>query len=180
MQLCCNHRRARKNEKDFLKFFRDAGNYLSFFPEPDDIKANAEFLRQYPDLDVNDLIEGVFAGGAKHSLYNVLKINRPFIVLDEAHNAYTTQKREQLCALNPRLVLELSATPDHKVSNILVNIPGRDLKQEQMIKLPLNIHAFQQADWKFTLAKAKNGAITWKRRRKKRNKTAGDTFARLC
>ena len=146
---------ARKNEKDFLKFFRDAGNYLSFFPEPDDIKANAEFLRQYPDLDVNDLIEGVFAGGAKHSLYNVLKINRPFIVLDEAHNAYTTQKREQLCALNPRLVLELSATPDHKVSNILVNIPGRDLKQEQMIKLPLNIHAFQQADWKFTLAKAK-------------------------
>ena len=24
-----------------------------------------------------------------------------------------------------------------------------------MIKLPLNIHAFQQADWKFTLAKAK-------------------------
>ena len=146
---------ARKNEKDFLKFFRDAGNYLSFFPEPDDIKGSADFLLRYPDLAVNDLTDGAIAGAVKHSLYNVLKIARPFIVLDEAHNAYTSDRHQQLCALNPRLVLELSATPDHKVSNLLVNIPGKDLKQEQMIKLPLNIHAFQQADWKFTLAKAK-------------------------
>ena len=62
--------------------------------------------------------------------------------------------------LKPAFGVGIVRHSDHKVSNILVNIPGRDLKQEQMIKLPLNIHAFQQADWKFTLAKAKNGAIT--------------------
>ncbi|MFA7172232.1 MAG: hypothetical protein WC340_02250 [Kiritimatiellia bacterium] len=43
---------------------------------------------------------------------------------------------------NPRFVLELSATPNpngkHQ-SNVLVNVPGGDLKEEEMIKLPINV-----------------------------------------
>ncbi len=82
----------------------------------------------------------------KHSLFNVLKITRPIIVLDEAHNAYTRKRRSRLSEFNPRFILELSATPEREVSNILVDVPGTALKREEMIKLPLNIHNFENAE----------------------------------
>ena len=57
--------------------------------------------------------------------------------------------------LNPRFVLELSATPQLGISNILVNIPGTALKDEEMIKIPIQLRNFPNSDWKWTLAKAK-------------------------
>ena len=137
----------------FLKIFRDTGKYPGFFPEPDDKKANDEMLRDHPDLHTTN--DDGAAGAVKHSLFNALKIARPIIVLDEAHNAYTENRRRRLCEFNPRFVLELSATPALGVSNILVDVPGADLKREEMIKLPLNIHNFENADWKYTLSKSK-------------------------
>ena len=94
----------------------------------------------------------------KHSLINVLKLIRPTVILDEAHKAYgpdDTNNREfvkSVNQLNPRFVLELSATPKIGISNILVNISGTELQAEEMIKLPIEIHSFDNSDWKHTLA----------------------------
>ena len=142
------------HRKDFLKIFRDAGRYPGFFPDRDDDEANLAMLKRHPDLQRDDLF-GARAGMIRHSLFNALKIARPLIILDEAHNAYSAERRRQLCEFNPRMVLELSATPDAGVSNILVNISGEELRREQMIKLPLNVAVLQAADWKSALARAK-------------------------
>ena len=163
---------ADRKDRNFLKIFRDTGHYPSFFPEPDDQSAHNQLLEEYPDLETTDsaiedpkatdaasqqeaALTGISQGAVKHSLFNVLKIVRPVIVLDEAHNAYTRKRRLRLGEFNPRFILELSATPEPGVSNILVDVPGAALKREQMIKLPLNIHNFDNADWKYTLSKAR-------------------------
>ncbi|MCY4612379.1 MAG: DEAD/DEAH box helicase family protein [Nitrospira sp.] len=143
----------RQRGKDFLKIFRDSGGYTSFFPEQDDSTANHALSERHPDLEKNNT-----AGSVKHSLINVLKLIRPTVILDEAHKAYgpnDTNNREfvkSVNRLNPRFVLELSATPKIGISNILVNISGTELQAEEMIKLPIEIHSFGNSDWKHTLA----------------------------
>lgn len=148
-----------RQARHFLKIFRDTGRYPAFFPEPDDKAARDKLLEEHPDLETtggdNDEPAPDNGGAIKHSLFNVLKIARPIIVLDEAHNAYTAQRRLRLCEFNPRFILELSATPEPGVSNILVDVQGNALKREQMIKLPLNIHNFIGTGWQYALSKAK-------------------------
>lgn len=148
-----------RQDRHFLKIFHDTGRYPAFFPEPDDKAARDKLLEKHPDLETTggDNDEPAPANGSaiKHSLFNVLKIARPIIILDEAHNAYTAKRRLRLCEFNPRFVLELSATPEPGVSNILVDVQGNALKREQMIKLPLNIHNFVGTGWQYALSKAK-------------------------
>ncbi len=143
----------RQTGKDFLKIFRDSGSYTSFFPEQDDARANHALSARHPDLEKNDT-----GGWVKHSLINVLKLIRPTVILDEAHKAYGPNDQnnkefvKSVNRLNPRFVLELSATPKIGISNILVNISGTELQTEEMIKLPIEIHSFGNSDWKHTLA----------------------------
>ena len=143
----------RQKGKDFLKIFRDSDGYTSFFPEQDDLTANRALAQQHPDLEQNSSDAWV-----KQSLINVLKLLRPTVILDEAHKAYGTNDRNNrefvtsVNRLNPRFVLELSATPKLGISNILVNISGSELQAEEMIKLPIEIHSFGNSDWKHTLA----------------------------
>ncbi len=148
-----------RQDRHFLKIFRDTGRYPAFFPEPDDKAERDKLLEKHRDLETtggdNDEPAPDNGGAIKHSLFNVLKIARPIIVLDEAHNAYTAQRRLRLCEFNPRFILELSATPEPGVSNILVDVQGNALKREQMIKLPLNIHNFVGTGWQYALSKAK-------------------------
>ena len=56
--------------------------------------------------------------------------------------------------LNPSLVIELSATPSNRRSNLLVDISGVDLKAEEMIKLPVQVTSFTNAEWQHTLIQA--------------------------
>ena len=143
----------RQKGRDFLKIFRDSGGYTSFFPEQDDMTANRELAEQHPDLEKNS--SGAWV---KQSLINVLKLIRPTVILDEAHKAYGPNDKnnrefvKSVNRLNPRFVLELSATPKIGISNILVNISGTELQAEEMIKLPIEIHSFGNSDWKHTLA----------------------------
>ena len=143
----------RQKGKDFLKIFRDSGGYTSFFPEQDDVAANRELAERHPDLEKHD--SGAWV---KQSLINVLKLVRPTVILDEAHKAYGPNDRnnqefvKSVNRLNPRFVLELSATPRIGISNILVNISGAELQAEEMIKLPIEIHSFTNSDWKHALA----------------------------
>ena len=146
----------REKSKDFLRMFRDSGRYSSLFPDSDDERKLAQLLTDYPDLEcVSE------DGPIKNSLFNVFKMLRPIVVLDEAHKAYgaSTENNNKefvrsVNRLNPRLVIELSATPNPGISNLLVDITGVELKNEEMIKLPVQVTSFTNTDWRFTLSQA--------------------------
>lgn len=146
-----------RENKETLKVFRDAGQYTSFFPQ-DDPPERARLLRAVPNLEQADIVEAALGGAGtawiKQSLGNTLRIIRPIIVLDEGHRAYSPLARQTLAGLNPRFVLELSATPDRGLSNILVNVPGRALKDEEMIKLPIRLEVGRNLRWQTTLQNA--------------------------
>ena len=146
----------RQKGKEFLRMFKNSGRYPSLFPDGDDLLSDGRLLETYPDLECE--VEG---GTIKHSLFNVLKMRRPVVILDEAHKAYGSKKREtneefarSVNRLNPRLVIELSATPNRGISNLLVDIEGPDLKKEEMIKLPVQVTSFPSAEWGLTLGQA--------------------------
>jgi type III restriction enzyme len=146
-----------RQDKETLKVFQESGRYISFFPQ-DDPLARAALLRQVPNLDEFDLVEAALGGKnaawIKQSLGNTLRLIRPVIVLDEGHRAYSELARQTLAGLNPRFILELSATPDRRVSNILVNVSGRALKDEEMIKLPIRLEIGHKLHWQTTLQNA--------------------------
>ena len=128
----------RQRGRDFLRMFRDSGRYPTLFPDSDDPLGDGRLRRRFPDLDPPS-----GNGPVKHSLFNVFKMLRPVVILDEAHKAYGKQRDaneefvRSVNRLNPSLVVELSATPNCSVSNLLVDISGVDLKAEEMIKLPV-------------------------------------------
>lgn len=145
----------RQKGKEFLRMFRDSGRYPTFFPDSDHALGDGELLKDYPDLErTSD------NGPVKHSLYNVFKMLRPVVILDEAHKAYGKKPEankefvDSVNRLDPSFVIELSATPNKGVSNLLVDIEGDDLKKEEMIKLPVQVESFTNADWQHTLAAA--------------------------
>ena len=144
----------RNRNRDFLRMFRDSGRYPTLFPDSDDVLGDGRLLEEYPDLDTED-------GPVKHSLFNVFKMTRPVIILDEAHKAYGSPNRERneefaraVNRLDPSMVIELSATPNSGISNLLVDISGVDLKNEEMIKLPVQVKALREPEWKLTLDNA--------------------------
>ena len=144
----------RQKGKEFLRMFRDSGRYPTLFPDSDDALGDGRLLEEYPDLERAS--EG---GPVKHSLFNVFKMLRPVVVLDEAHKAYgkpdaASEFVRSINRLDPRMVIELSATPNRGVSNLLVDIGGVELKQEQMIKLPVQVASWPNAEWKTTLSEA--------------------------
>ena len=142
----------RQKGREFLRMFRDSGRYPTLFPASDDERASDALLERNPDLDRSD------EGMVKHSLFNAFKLLRPVVVLDEAHKAYGGKGAGEFVAsvnrLNPRTVIELSATPNRHVSNLLVDISGVDLKKEEMIKLPIEITSVDNAGWQETLSRA--------------------------
>jgi type III restriction enzyme len=153
---------VKRESKEARKMFQDSGKFPSFFPDVDDANANKSLFRQVPNLDATDLTEEGFRIGGltvKQSLGNVLRLVRPLVVIDEGHKAYSNTALETIAHYNPRFILELSATPNsgkEYVSNVLVNVTGTALKDEQMIKLPINLINEGRADWKHTLAVAKD------------------------
>lgn len=151
---------AGRQSKETLRIFRDSGKFPLFFPDIDDYFANQKLLDACPNLDTYNWIDSNFVGGLKkipikHSLGNVLKLIQPLVVIDEGHRAYTEKAKNALMDFNPRFILELSATPNKKSheSNVLVSVSGELLKNEEMIKLPINIFGLKSKDWKKALAK---------------------------
>ncbi len=167
----------RQKGREFLRMFRDSGHYPTLFPDSDDVLGEGELLSQYPDME--RLCANADCpskqdrkcecrcgtkwktGPVKRSLFNVFKMLRPVVVLDEAHKAYGAKRRESteefvrsVNRLDPSMVIELSATPNRGISNLLVDITGVELRQEEMIKLPVQVKSSTNADWHNTLAEA--------------------------
>ena len=75
------------------------------------------------------------------SLANVLKLRRPLIVVDEAHNARTELSFDTLERFNPSCIVEFTATPrvGNNGSNVLYQVSAAELKAESMVKLPIQV-----------------------------------------
>ncbi len=116
-------------------------------------KNNGELMSHFENLpaELLEVIEREPEGHFQQSLVNVFRLRRPFVIIDEAHNARQPLSFETLRRLNPSAVLELTATPNLKAeivkedgetfenppSNVLFSVSAYALKAEEMIKLPI-------------------------------------------
>lgn len=91
---------------------------------------------------------------APYSLANVLRLRRPFVIVDEAHNSRTELAFDMLARFRPSGVMELTATPDleRTPTNVLHSVSAAELKAEEMIKLPVVLET--EPNWQQCLADA--------------------------
>ena len=141
---------ANRETKEQLRMFRDSGGFDRFFPADDDVAAHRKLLNEVTNLDTFEQEGGFWGRHAKTSLGNTLRLLRPLIILDEGHKAYSRNARATLEGFNPCMIVELSATPP-KGANVLVDIQGRELNEEEMIKLDLHIRNSASTSWKNTM-----------------------------
>ncbi len=86
-------------------------------------------------------------GPPVESLANVLRLRRPVVIMDEAHNARTPLSFDTLARFAPSCVIEFTATPATRhapeagyiASNVLAHVSAAELKAEEMIKLPVKL-----------------------------------------
>ena len=97
-------------------------------------------------------LETLDGGGVKFSFANLMHMQRPLMIVDEAHNAVTGLTRDVQARINPCAIVEFTATPRTK-SNILYSVTAQELKREDMIKLPIILS--ENDNWQ----SAVNGAI---------------------
>ena len=154
---------ANRETQESLKMFQDRGDVHGFFPPEGEQQAHREALRRTPNLDSYG---GTLFPMVRDSLGNVLRVIRPVVVLDEGHRAISDLAFKTLYGFNPCFVLELTATPKDvrprggrspkpgRYANLLVEVAGRELDREGMIKIPLNLEPRQGTDWRATLSAA--------------------------
>lgn len=80
--------------------------------------------------------EKLIPGTNPTALIQVIAQQNPVVIVDESHNFRTNLRDEMLANLNPRFILELTATPRDK-SNIVSFVDAMQLKKENMVKLPV-------------------------------------------
>lgn len=142
---------AARQSKDVLRLFKDNSGYTSFFPDEDDFDAQERLLEETPNLDTYGENGYIFDKLALSSLGNVLRLLRPVTIIDEGHKAYSENARSTILGFNPSFVIELSATPP-KDANKIGEVSGRELNDEQMIKLDLHLTNKNSSGWRETLA----------------------------
>lgn len=163
---------SNRENQDSLRLFRDRGDVHGFVPPDGEQGAHSALLEAVPNLSIYDLGDGAAAWPmVKASMGNAMRIVRPVVVMDEGQRAVSDLAYATLYGFNPSLVLELSATPKDVVArpatgaraavparpaNILVEISGRELESEGMIKMPMNVAPMPAGEWQTTLQAAWN------------------------
>ena len=121
----------RAEDTDDRKIYSDAGGLMEHF-------ATTE-----ADAGLDE--DGEKSGEGFYSLANVLKMRRPMVIVDEAHNARTGLSFKSLARFNPSCIVEFTATPqtrtagDNIASNVLCQVSAARLKKANMIKAPLKM-----------------------------------------
>ncbi|MEX0655324.1 MAG: DEAD/DEAH box helicase family protein [Phycisphaeraceae bacterium] len=115
----------RSEETDRRRVFRDNGQLKHHFDGLTEEQREALF---------NEAEDG--DDPTYPSLQNVIRMNKPAVIVDEAHGFRTDLSFETLRRFNPGCVLELTATP-HDDSNVLHSVTAAELKADEMIKLPV-------------------------------------------
>lgn len=112
-------------------------------------EANGELMDHFSGVAeaLRSKLEAGPSGDPLPSLANVLRLHRPMVIVDEAHNARTNLSFDTLARLNPSLIVEFTATPvtpdEHNpgkgvyASNVLHHVSAAELKAADMIKLPV-------------------------------------------
>ncbi len=156
-----------KENPEGLKVYQDAGALMDHFSSL--TRDQRERL---------DKVEGTDRPTA--SLANLLKLHRPMVIVDEAHNARTSLSFDTLARFDPSLILELTATPqtDHNppadkyASNILYSVSALELKSEEMIKLPIRLTT--NSDWRLTIGAALDSQAMLEEAAKAEEKETGE------
>lgn len=110
--------------------------------------AFSEHLLNVPANRLQELLPGP-DGKPRPSLVNMLRLRRPIVIVDEAHNARTSLSFSTLGQVLPSCIIEFTATPDRTEtpSNVLHHVSASELKAADMVKLPLRVitrHSSQQ------------------------------------
>jgi len=102
--------------------------------------AFSEHLLNVPADRLADLLLGA-DGKPKPSLVNMLRLRRPIVIVDEAHNARTDLSFATLGNVLPSCIVEFTATPARTThpSNVLHHVSAAELKAAAMVKLPLRV-----------------------------------------
>lgn len=107
------------NSKDARRSWRENANL-------------AEYAKLYGDIKrIKDADET--------ALIQVLSFLNPVVIIDESHNFEAALRVEMLQDINPRFILDLTATPRNK-SNIISFVDAIKLKKENMVKLPVIVY----------------------------------------
>ncbi|WP_413990424.1 DEAD/DEAH box helicase [Labrys okinawensis] len=129
--------------------------------------ANGELMDHFSGLadGLSEALETGPLGDPVPSFANVLRLRRPMVIVDEAHNARTNLSFDTLARLKPSLIVEFTATPvtpeEHKpergiyASNLLHQVSAAELRAADMIKLPVILRG--RADPRETIG----DAIAW-------------------
>ena len=122
-------------------------------------ESNGALMHHFDGLTPEQRAELLTAGEGENqtipcSLANVLRLRRPFIIVDEAHNSRTELSFDTLARFRPSGIMELTATPDtvRTPSNVLHSVSAAELKGEEMIKLPIVLET--EPNWQQCLADA--------------------------
>ena len=110
----------RTSKKEGRKAYQENGSLVSF--------------SKYR-TDKADLLEGT----DETALIQVIRQLNPVVIVDESHHATSTLSIEMLRNFNPSFVLDLTATPKQG-SNIISFVDARQLKKEEMVKLPVIVY----------------------------------------
>ena len=102
-------------------------------------KANQENAALEPFVATYEHRETMIADVPENALTQVLNQKSPVVIIDESHNAQSELSVEMIRNLNPSFVLDLTATPK-KNSNIISIVDARELKRENMVKLPIVVY----------------------------------------
>ncbi len=136
-----------KENPEGLKVYEDAGALMDHFENLTDAhKAPLE------------KVEGTERPIA--SLANLLRLHRPMVIVDEAHNSRSDLSFRTLARFNPSLILELTATPqtehnparDKHASNIISSAFSSAAETEEMIKMPIRLTT--DGEWTKTVGSA--------------------------
>ena len=111
-------------------------------------EANGQLMDDFSGLTEEQ--KAPLLDGGVPSLANLLRLRCPLVIVDEAHNARTSLSFETLARFNPSCILEFTATPDEDPkgdpSNILTHVSAAELKEAEMIKLPIRLKT--RANWR--------------------------------
>ena len=110
----------RTSKKDGRKAYQENGSLLPFVIFKQDSGSLLE------DTDETALIQ-------------VIRKLNPVVIVDESHHATSKLSKEMLQNFNPSFVLDLTATPKNG-SNIISFVDARQLKAENMVKLPVIVY----------------------------------------
>ncbi len=113
-------------------------------------ESNGALHHHFSNLDgklVHELEKVEENGALKYSLANLIYLNNPYIIIDEAHNARTPLTFTTLKRLNPACIVEFTATPKNEgsdSSNVIHYVSASELRKDDMIKLPIELYAIPE------------------------------------